>query len=59
MNKRILARLVMLAVMAANLGGCVIQPWMDDDGREHHQGEYREDHHGDHHADHGGYEERR
>ena len=55
--KRLLVRLLFLAVAAMQFSGCVIEPWGHDRGR--HEGEYRHSHHGEKQEGHGGDGEHR
>ncbi len=57
MKKSLLARWVILAILATNLSGCIIWPWWEEDGRGYHHGEYHEGRGG--YGEHGGYGERR
>ena len=60
MRKKLLARLLILSIVATNLSGCIIWPWWEDDGRGYRHGEYEHGGHGgEHHEEHGGYGERR
>jgi hypothetical protein len=46
MKKSLLAKLLLLLIVATNLSGCIILPGWYGDGRGHHHGEYREGHRG-------------
>lgn len=60
MKKSLLIKLVFVTILAALLSGCIVEPWGEDEGREHRQSEYWHDHYGDHHHEyyeHGDYDD--
>jgi hypothetical protein len=50
MKKSLLAKLVLVMIVATNLSGCIVVPWWDHG----HHGGFGHDHHGGRHGGHGG-----
>lgn len=53
-----LSKLLLLAVIAVNISGCIVVPAWHVDGRDHDRGDHHYKHHGDHHDKRGGGHDR-